>query len=223
MAKLAGLYLHLDIPFDEIEVYEAEQYVKDIGKKYASLLYGNDLELVVRVREGSIRVYIAVLGSIYLAIGQYGSFRSGCDYLIKDAKTFKELVVSELVKNGVSEHDIISKTKEHCDPDKIRQVLLAIERLESKTSLSAREMENELRKIKTSVRNICHNLNERDVGLFSSSIDSKYLPEDTDIPYIAKQYKIKAREEDILFFPISGSNEKLVKKAFKTDSQRSAF
>ena len=45
MAKLAGLYLHLDIPFDEIEEYEAEQYVKDIGKKYASLLYGNDLEL----------------------------------------------------------------------------------------------------------------------------------------------------------------------------------
>lgn len=33
MAKLAGLYLHLDIPFDEIEEYEAEQYVKDIGKK----------------------------------------------------------------------------------------------------------------------------------------------------------------------------------------------
>ncbi|MCW4441543.1 hypothetical protein BCT47_00330 [Vibrio splendidus] len=218
MAKLAGLYLHLDIPFDEIDEYEAEQYVKDIGKKYANLLYGDDLELFVRVSEGSIKVYLAVVGSIYLAIGQYGSFRSGCDYLIKDAKTFKELVVSELVKNGVSEHDIISKTKEHCDPDKIRRVLLAIERLESKPNLSVSEIEKELSKIKTSVRNICRHLTEKDVGLFASSIDSKYLPENTDIPYIAEQYKIKAREEDILFFPSSGINEKLVNKAFKRDS-----
>ena len=218
MARLAGLYLHLDIPFYEIEEREAEQYVKDIGKKYASLLYGEDLEIIVRVHEGSLKVYLAVIGSIYLAIGQYGSFRSGCDYLIKDAKTFKELVVSQLVKNGVSEHDIISKTKEHCDPDKIRRVLLAIERLESKSNLTDKEMNKELHKIKTSVRNICGNLSEKDVGLFASSIESKYLPEDTNIPYIAEQYRLKAREEDILFFPSSGYNDKLVNKAFKSDS-----
>ena len=218
MARLTGLYLHLDIPFYEIEEREAEQYVREIGQKYAHLFYGEDFEIVAKVHEGSIKVYIAVIGSIYLAIGQYGSFRSGVDYLIKDAKTFKELVVSQLVKNGISEHDIIFKTKEHCDPDKIRRVLLAIERLESKSNISELEIGKELHKIKTSVRNICINLNEKDVGLFASSIEPKYLPEDSDIPYIAERYRLKAREEDILFFPSSGNNDKLVNKAFKTDS-----
>lgn len=34
----------------------------------------------------SVKVYIALTGAIYLAIGQYGSFRSGIDYMIEDAK-----------------------------------------------------------------------------------------------------------------------------------------
>ena len=218
MARLTGLFLHLDIPFHEIEEREAEQYLREIGQKYAHLIYGKDLEIVAHVHEGSIKVYLAVIGSIYLAIGQYGSFRSGVDNLIKDAKIFKELVVSQMVKNGVSEHDIISKTKQHCDPEKIRRVLLAIERLESKSNLSDIELDKELSKIKTSVRNICFNLSEKDIGLFASSIEEKYLPEDSDIPYIAEQYRLKAREEDILFFPSSGKKDKLVNKAFKSDS-----
>ncbi|NRF25902.1 hypothetical protein HRJ45_12390 [Vibrio coralliilyticus] len=222
MAKLAGISLHLDIPFHEIEVGEAELYIKRVAENYADLLFGNDLKLQVRIYEGSIKVYLGIIGSIYLAIGQYGSFRSGCDYLIKDAKMFKELVVSELVKNGVSEHDIVSKTKEHCDPDKIRRVLLAIERLESKPNLSGSETATELSKIKTSVRNICRNLNDKDIGLFASSLDPKYVPEDRPIPELAERYRIMAREEEIAYFPPKGSNEKLVNKAFKADSQRLA-
>ncbi|MFM5169313.1 hypothetical protein ACEUAX_20050 [Aeromonas veronii] len=33
MAKLAGLYLHLDIPFDEIEEYEAALFPKSTIKQ----------------------------------------------------------------------------------------------------------------------------------------------------------------------------------------------
>lgn len=200
------MHLHFDISFYEIDERETEEYISSIVKSYSNIIFDQETELNVRVYEGSVKVYIAVTGAIYLAIGQYGSFRSGIDYMIEDAKNLKGLVVSQLIKNGVSELDVISARKLHCTPDKIRRALLSIERLESKTNISDVYLQKEISKIKTSVRNICRWLGEKDVGLFASSIDPKYLPEDSRIPEIAKQYKINAREEDIVFFPLT-SNE----------------
>ncbi|MRJ44584.1 hypothetical protein KF946_10250 [Idiomarina loihiensis] len=216
MAQIAGMHLHFDIPFYEIDERETEEYISSIVKSYSNIIFDQETELKVGVYEGSVKVYIALTGAIYLAIGQYGSFRSGIDYMIEDAKNLKGLVVSQLIKNGVSESDVVSARKLHCTPDKIRRVLLSIERLESKTNISKIDLQKELSKIKSSVRNICNWLDEKDVGLFASSIDPKYLPEDSRIPEIAKQYKINAREEDIVFFPLASVeyNEQ-VNKALK--------
>ena len=216
MAQIAGMQLHFDIPFYEIDEHETEQYVSSIVKSYSELIFDQKIELHVRVHEGSVKIYIALTGAIYLAIGQYGSFRSGIDYMIEDAKNLKGLVVSQLIKNGVSESDVVSTRKLHCTPDKIRRVLLSIDRLESQKNISRESLLKELSKIKSSVNNICHWLDEKDIGLFASSIDPKYLPDNPWIPEIAKQYKINAREEDIKFFPLasSGYNEQ-VNKTFK--------
>lgn len=156
------------------------------------------------------------MGAIYFAIGQYGSFRSGIDYMIEDAKNLKGLVVSQLIKNGLSESDVVSARKLYCTPDKIRRVLLSIERLESQKSMTEEYFQKELSKIKSSVNNICRWLNDKDIGLFASSIDPKYLPDNPWIPEIAKQYKINAREEDIKFFPLASSEYiEQVNKALK--------
>jgi len=217
VAQIAGMYLHFDILFDEIDEREAEEYISSIVKSYSDLIFNQESKLRVQIREGSVKVYVALTGAIYLAIGQYGSFRSGIDYMIEDAKYLKGLVVSQLIKNGLSESDVVSVRKEHCAPDKIRRVLLSIERLESKRNLSKEYLQKELSKIKSSVTNICHQLDEQDIGLFASSIDSKYLPDDSKIPEIAKQYKIYAREEDIKFFPFASHDYKeQVNKALST-------
>jgi len=216
MAQIAGMHLHFDIPFYEIDERETEEYITSIVKGYSDLIFDQEYKLHVQIREGSVKVYIVLTGAIYLAIGQYGSFRAGIDYMIEDAKYLKGLVVSQLIKNGLSESDVVSARKEHCTPDKIRRVLLSIERLESQNNISEEYLQKELSKIKSSVNNICQWLDEQDIGLFASSIDPKYLPDNPKIPEIATQYKIRAREEDIKFFPLGNSvYKKQVNKAFK--------
>jgi hypothetical protein len=215
VAYLAGMKIVLDIDFSEVDAKEAEDYTSAIVKKYAELIFNQKLDLTIQIVEGSLKINIAIIGALYLAIGQYGSFRSGVDYLIKDAKTLKEIVVSKLVRNGVDESDIIESSKHNCVPDKIRRVLLSIDRLESKRNLAPAEFKKELSKIKTSVKNICIHLKEKDIGLFATSINPKYLPEDSEIPEIAIKYKLAVREEDIKFFPIASFDKLPVNMSIK--------
>lgn len=120
-------------------------------------------------------------------------------------------VLNELLKNGLNESEIIKIDRTHCAPDKIRRVLLSIERLKRRlTSMMC--YIKELSKIKASVKNICRELDEKDIGIFASSLKSIYLPKNTPIPKIAEEYKILAREEEIAYFP---SNDNHIEKANK--------
>ena len=203
MSQIAGIDLHFDLSFDDIDKKETELYVTSIVEKYANLIFNQNLHIHTEVYEGSVKARIVLIGAIYMAIGQYGSFRSGIDYMIEDSKSLKGLIVRQLIKNGLLEVNLISAKRIQCSVDKIRRVLQSIDRLESKKGITKEQTQKELSKIKTSVKNICKDLDERDVGLFASSIDSKYIPENTPIPQIAAQYKVNAREEDITFSPLS--------------------
>jgi hypothetical protein len=207
VALLAGLEFHFDLDFQEVPLQEAERYLEELTSKYTNLIYDQQTTIHVRLQEGSLKVTLAVIGALYIGIGQYGSFRSGIDYMIKDAKSLKSLVTSEIVKNGMNEADIIESKRRHCDPDKIRRVLLAIDRLESKKSKS--NINEELSKIRTSVRNICNTLSEEDAGFFAISIKETYWPQDREIPYFIERYKLVAREEDIVHHPVARVNKAL--------------
>lgn len=210
MTYLAGMEFHFDIEFSELDLQETEQYLKEIVSKYSDLIYRQQTEIYVHLEDGSLKVGLAIIGAIYIGIGQYGSFRSGIDYLIKDAKSLQEIVTSEIVRNGLNESDIIEGKRVHCDPDKIRRVLLSIDRLESKSSITEVDRLKEISKIKTSVRNICNSVKEVDAGLFASSISKKYWPEDRRIPEYIERYKLVAREEDIVHHPVESLESKKV-------------
>ncbi len=207
-----------DLDFNELDLNETEAYLKNVVSQYSDLIYGQNTEVHVQLWEGSLRVRLAIVGAIYIGIGQYGSFRSGIDHLIQDAKSLKELVSSQVVKNGLNESDIIDSKRMHCDPDRIRRVLLAVDRLESNKSLSKDELVKEISKIRTSVRKICWSIGEKDIGLFASSISEKYWPEDRDIPYFVEKYRIAAREEDIVHYPVESLTSKRVNKALQRTS-----
>ena len=217
MALLAGLEFHFDLDFHEIPLQEAESYLEKLTSKYANLIFDQKTVVHVKLQDGSLKVTLAVVGALYIGIGQYGSFRSGIDYMIKDAKSLKELVASEIVKNGMNEADVIESKRAHCDPDKIRRVLLAIDRVESKFNLSKSELNKELSKIRASVRNLCSSLSEEDAGLFAISIKETYWPHDRDIPYFIERYKLVAREEDILHYPVASIEQPRVNKALQVD------
>ncbi|MFP6847980.1 MAG: hypothetical protein VCA57_04695 [Pseudomonas sp.] len=204
MAYIAGMDFHIDLDFSEIDLEKTEQYLKEIVRKYSDIIFRQDTEVLVRLEDGSLKVKLAIVGAIYIGVGQYGSFRSGIDYLIKDAKSLKEIVTSEIVRNGLNESDIIDSKRIYCDPDRIRRVFLAIDRLESKKGVSESELLKEVSKIKRSIRNICHLIGEIDAGLFASSVSEKYWPDDRRIPEYVRRFQIVAREEDIV--PLLGDS-----------------
>lgn len=212
MAYISGIEIVIDINFEEVDYLKTEEYINSIVKQHAELLFNQNLVIQTHLHEGSLKITVAVIGVLYIAIGQYGSFRSGIDYLVKDAKILKKITISHLVRDGVKDSDIVSSSNLNCIPNKIRRVLLAIDRLEAKRNLSDEDFKKALSKIKSSVKNICGGLKRRDVALFASSISFKYLPEDTEIPVIAAEYKLLAREEDILFSPITSFEHMQVKQ-----------
>jgi hypothetical protein len=197
VSLIAGIEFQFDLNFQEIDLQETESYLRDITSKYSDIIFGQQTDIRAILEEGSLKATLLVLGTLYIAIGQYGSFRSGIDYMINDAKSLKDLVSSQIIKNGLNEASIMESKRIQCDPDKIRKVLLSIERLESKKNLVPEEIEKDISKIKTSVRNICGHLNDEDAGFFVSSIQQRYWPDDRKIPYFIERYNLVVREEEI--------------------------
>lgn len=197
MSLIAGIEFRFDLNFQEIDLKETESYLSDITSKYSDIIFDQQTDIRATLEDGSLKATLLVLGSLYIAIGEYGSFRSGIDYMINDAKSLKDLVSSKIVKNGLNEANIMESKRIQCDPDKIRKVLLSIERLESKKNLAPEEIEKDISKIRTSVRNICRYLSNEDAGFFVSSIQQKYWPNDREIPYFIERYNLVVREEEI--------------------------
>lgn len=212
MALVAGVKFHFDLNFAELELEETERYLKEVVSKFSNPVYRQETDVYVQLEDGSLKVTLAIVGALYIAIGQYGSFRSGVDYLIKDSKAIKELVQSEIVRNGLSDSRILYSKRMHCDPDRIRRVLLAIDRLESKQGLPKEEIFKEVSKIRASVWNICRSIDDLDAGLFASEISEKYWPSDTNIPELVDRYRLVVREEDISPFPLAGPEPRRVNK-----------
>ncbi|WP_299494584.1 hypothetical protein [uncultured Shewanella sp.] len=75
-----------------LTLQEAELYLEELTSKYANLIYDQQTEIYVQLQEGSLKVTLAVVGALYIGIGQYGSFHSGIDYMIKDSKSLMSLV-----------------------------------------------------------------------------------------------------------------------------------
>ena len=89
MARLSNIFINIDLKFSEKDRGYGEKYIKEVIQKQANILYRQDVRVEVHLVDGSVKVYVAILGSIYIAIGQYGSFRSGIDYLKKEAQLKK--------------------------------------------------------------------------------------------------------------------------------------
>ena len=63
-----------------------------------------DVNTSVKLKEGSLKVYGTIAGSLYLAISNYGGFREGVDYLAQDTKRLAECIASESLFLSQSRH-----------------------------------------------------------------------------------------------------------------------
>ena len=131
---LCQAYIHIDpVPIDknELEDFKAalEAFLSTRGKFF---IY-DEVDADVELKDGSLKVYATVVGSLYLAIAQYGSFRSGVDYLASDVKRLSETLVSESLFQSKSRHDNIIRAEARIGvAGRLKQLVDEIEFVESR-------------------------------------------------------------------------------------------
>lgn len=178
MSKLAVVYLHLDFDLSYEDFEATREYLENVAGRYSSIIYRQSTNVRVELRDGSLKAWILVAGSIYVAIGQYGSFRSGVDQIIKDAKSVKEYVADTLVKDGVSRSKIIEVKRNRCLPDRMRWLFLRIDRFEKRIAdMLPDEKIREAKLIAKSAARISDELDyPEDLDQFLSCLDDRFKP-----------------------------------------------
>ena len=94
---LCQAYVHVDLPegMSPERLEELRVHLEDYATQRAKFFVYQDVVVDVVFRDGSLKAYITIAGAIYLAIGQYGSFRSGADCLYTDVKRLGDSIVAE--------------------------------------------------------------------------------------------------------------------------------
>lgn len=138
---LSQSYIHIEpvnLAQNEIEAFQSyiSQFVSDRGKFF---LYP-DVQIDVAIKEGSLKSYATVLGTIYavyLGIGNYGDFRQGISLLYEDCRRLAESVCNEsLFQSKARNPEIIrieARTGVIGSLKKILQTLIAFSDLTGKS------------------------------------------------------------------------------------------
>lgn len=202
MTKLAETYFHLDVRLPEADAVELRSYLYRRASAYGEGLFGQTAEFDVNVEDGSIRAWLIVVGALYIGIGQYGSFRSGIDYAIKDARSFSEHVLEDVRNSEISDSEILRFERRLGVPGKIKRVFRRLERLEAHgQNLSKTEYEGEIRLISRGLHSIFRAMDdERDRALLFDSLPIELratLPERLPTPEYNDIQRVGLRPKEL--------------------------
>jgi|688.fasta_scaffold606500_1 hypothetical protein len=182
MSVLSRTYIDLNISVAKSDIKELEEYLPKITQEYASLLFRQSVQVRIEYWQGSFKAVLTVAGSIYIAIGAYGTIRSGIDYLIKDGRAVRDYIHETLIKDGLPGDRISEITYRQATPERIRRLFRRIEKHKDKSRFSndQRNHDHERELIQYMVaRVISEDLdNELDIKAFIDSIDSQYNDKD---------------------------------------------
>nr|WP_152029970.1 hypothetical protein [Pseudomonas sp. LPH1] len=178
MSRLAAIYLKLDLDIPTHEQEPNRIYLQDLVRRLSSEIYRQDVKAEVHFRQGSLEVWIMVAGSIYVAIGNYGSFRSGIKQIIEDTKSLKKILVSCLRKDGVAEAVILKQIQLPATPERVRRLLMRIDRFEQELpEVAEEEAIARLRRILKAVQELTYDMDfPEDINLLMANLDEKFHP-----------------------------------------------
>lgn len=170
MSKLSETFIHLDVNLDEKGKSRLKDYLYSKAPLYAEGIYRQELEFAVYVEDGSLKVWLATAGIIYAGVAGYGSFRSGIDYLVKDARAISERVLEDVRQSGVPQDRVINFQRRLGVPGQIKRVLADTRRLERESSnLTAEERSIRLASIRRAMERISKNLDHQEDADFLRS------------------------------------------------------
>lgn len=197
MVKIAEAYLHFSIDVRDVPSSHLRAFEDEIYSRYNPILheFRGERVLTVRVEDGSLKVWLTVLGALYTLTTGYGAFRQGIDYLVSDATKFDQKVISDLVeKINIPREKVYRIEKRLGMPGKIQKLLVRVDRL-SKQSVSYHhtDVADELKNIETEIINILKAIpDEKDRQIFIEALPSaissalpRPLPAPIDIEHIA--------------------------------------
>ena len=192
MTVLSKTYIELNISVAKIDIKELEDYLPKITQEYASLLFRQSVQVRIEYWQGSFKAVLTVAGSIYLAIGAYGTMRSGIDYLIKDGRAVRDYIHETLIKDGLPGDRISEITYRQATADRIRRLFRRIEKHKDESHLGddQHSYDHKRELIQHMVaRVITEDLdNEPDRKAFIDSIDNQYKDNDLVDLYMNRPY-----------------------------------
>ncbi|MFC1664828.1 hypothetical protein ACFL17_04275 [Pseudomonadota bacterium] len=175
MTKLAETYFRLDIKLSDKDALELQSYLQQRASSYAEKLFGQVPEYVVYVEDGTVRVWIGVLGTLFVLITGYGSLRSGVDFIVQDAIKFSERVRADIRRSGISDSEILRFERRLGVPGKIQRLFHRLDRLDQHGhDLSKTEYKREILSVSRSIHSILEKVdNQRDRDLLTETLPEK--------------------------------------------------
>ncbi|MEC6831200.1 hypothetical protein VXS06_05400 [Photobacterium toruni] len=169
---IAGTYIYIkDVP-DGLSKEKIKFFLDEKVSSWAEAKFKTSVRVVIEVEDGSIIVKIGIGAvALYTMVANYGSFRTGIDYIVKDARTFSEYVIEQTKAEENIPNDAISRTEKRLGvPGKIQRYLKDIDKLNS-LNLSHVERQERLDGLKAEFLNIIELLEDnRDRNAFAEAI-----------------------------------------------------
>ena len=144
-SRLAESYIHLrrlplmrqsrDFTLSRPPLAQTREEFADLVERHAYRvgreIYGREPTLELVIEDGSVKVRVAIAAtSIFAFVSSYGSFRSGADHLVADARRFTELVISSVGQEApIRDENIIRIERRLGVPGEIQRLFADLDRL----------------------------------------------------------------------------------------------
>ena len=219
MSQLFACEIVLDFNFTlEEQKIEGKKYLEDIYKSFFEKVYDTKIKIDSHYEDGSIKYFIKIIAPLYIAIGMYGSFRSGIDYIIEDSNRVNKVVISTLQRKGLSQNRILSIKRTRSLPNKIKYLFTRVDRLEkNRSKMNDVEVSHEILLIKnyiTGIINCTNSIDDKEFilsGFYNS--ESELLKK--IIGYREPAILRKRDEEDYFLFPFHEEKDSNSKSQLK--------
>lgn len=160
---LCQAYIHIDpVPLDGSELDQFQIILDEFLSSRGKFFIYDEVDSEVALKDGSLKVYATILGSLYIGISQYGSFRSGVDYLASDVKRLSESIVAESLFQSQSRHDNIIRAEARIGvAGRLKQIVDEIDQINSRIGHdSPRALSRKLERLTESLEKLIGKLND---------------------------------------------------------------
>ena len=135
MAQLAQGYIHLRPYRVETELQALGKSIDEISFEIARRIYGQGIEVDVRLEEGTLRGWITVIGTIalttYTVIAEYKGFTESVPLLCDKARSFGFEVCEQFIeRNDAKSQQVFRVERKLKTPGRINRLLKRVKKLD---------------------------------------------------------------------------------------------